>query len=106
MKKIVFLVIALCATMTTSTVKAQQTPDKEKQEEVRGSKYYETELADLPQNVQEAIVSAYPNSRIDEVYVSSIAYAKYKVVLLTQSREKRMVYFDDKGVVLNEHKTF
>ena len=38
MKKIVFLVIAVFATMATSTVKAQQVTDKEKQEEIRGSK--------------------------------------------------------------------
>lgn len=106
MKKIVFLVIAVFATMATSTVKAQQVTDKEKQEEIRGSKYYQIELGDLPQNVKDAISTSYPNCRIDEVYVSNIAYAKYKVVLLTQDRKKQMVYFDDKGVVLNEHKTF
>lgn len=105
MKKIVFMVIVALSTLATSTLNAQTT-DEKNGKEVKSGRYNEVELSDLTQNIAEAIYSTYPNCRIDDVFVSPIAYAKYKVVLLTQDRKQLMVYMDDKGVVLNEHKTF
>lgn len=100
------MVIVALSTWTTSALQAQLVADKGEQAEVQTSKYYEIKPSDLTQNILEAINNTYTNCRIDAVFVSNVAYAKYKVVLLTQDRRKLMVYLDDKGVVLNEHKTF
>lgn len=76
------------------------------QTEKSAVKYDAIDPSQLPGQITEAIYNAYNNCRIDEVYVSNTAFAKYKVKLLTQERKALMVYMDDRGVVVNAYKTY
>lgn len=69
----------MLSSLAAPALQAEQMVNIDDQKKTEASKYYEIELSDLTQNIIEAINNTYNNCRIDAVYVSNVAYAKYKV---------------------------
>ncbi len=107
MKKIVLMAVIAMYAVCTSQIQAQNTVDNDKTEVKNQDKFYEIDTAEIPQILQEGISKAYPDCRINSVYVSNNStYVKYKVVLETREGKDIKVYFDDKGIVVKEHSYF
>jgi len=106
MKKIVLMaVIAMCAVFTSQS-QAQNAPDNKTQVE-KQDKFYEIDVTNIPQILQEGVNNVHQDCLIKSVYVSNNStYVKYKVILVTREGKEMKVYFDDKGAVVKEHSYF
>lgn len=104
MKKIVLMAaIAMCAAFT-SQIQAQATPPNDNELVKEEDKFYEIDITNMPQLLQDGINKNYQDCLIEKVYVSNNStYIKYKVILKTREQKEIKVYFDDKGVVIKEH---
>lgn len=107
MKKIVLMAaIAMCAAFT-SQIQAQATPPNDNELVKEEDKFYEIDITNIPQLLQDGINKNYQDCLIENVYVSNNStYVKYKVILKTREQKEMKVYFDDKGAVIKEHRYF
>lgn len=107
MKKIVLMAaIAMCAAFT-SQIQAQTTPGNDNGLVKEEDKFYEIDITNIPQLLQDGINKSYQDCLVENVYVSNNStYVKYKVILKTREQKELKVYFDDKGAVIKEHRYF
>ncbi|MFR2616723.1 hypothetical protein [Parabacteroides goldsteinii] len=107
MKKIVLMaVIAMCAVFTSQS-QAQNILSNDKTQVEKQDKFYEIDVTNIPQILQEGVNNVHQDSLIKSVYVSNNStYVKYKVILVTREGKEMKVYFDDKGAVVKEHSYF
>ncbi|WP_303019502.1 hypothetical protein [Parabacteroides goldsteinii] len=107
MKKIVLMaVIAMCAVFTSQS-QAQNILSNDKTQVEKQDKFYEINVTNIPQILQEGVNNVHQDCLIKSVYVSNNStYVKYKVILVTREGKEMKVYFDDKGAVVKEHSYF
>ena len=106
MKKIILMAMIAISAACTSEIQAQNTQGNDAQTE-NTDKFYEIDIAEIPQILQEGVNKAYQDCLIKSVYVSNNStFVKYKVVLMTREQKGLKVYFDDKGNVVKEHGYF
>lgn len=106
MKKIILMAMIAVSAVCTSQIQAQNTPGNDAQTE-NTDKFYEIDITEIPQILQEGVNKAYQDCLIKSVYVSNNStFVKYKVVLMTREQKEMKVYFDDKGNVVKEHGYF
>ena len=106
MKKIILMAMIAISAACTSEIQTQNTPGNDAQTE-NTDKFYEIDIAEIPQILQEGVNKAYQDCLIKSVYVSNNStFVKYKVVLMTREQKGLKVYFDDKGNVVKEHGYF
>ena len=88
MKKIILMTAIAMCTAFTSQLQAQNAPDNKTQVE-KQDKFYEIDVTNIPQILQEGVNNVYQDCLIKSVYVSNNStYVKYKVIL-SDTRRKR-----------------
>lgn len=107
MKKIVLMAMIATSAAFMSQIQAQNTQGNDTMQTEKTDKFYEIDITEIPQILQEGVNKAYQDCLIKSVYVSNNStYVKYKVVLMTREQKELKVYFDDKGIVVKEHGYF
>lgn len=107
MKKIVLMAMIATSAAFMSQTQARNTSDNVVMQAEKADKFYEIDITEIPQILQEGVNKVYQDCLIKSVYVSNNStYVKYKVVLLTREQKELKVYFDDKGNVVKEHGYF
>lgn len=107
MKKIVLMAMIATSAAFMSQTQARNTSDNVVMQTEKADKFYEIDITEIPQILQEGVNKVYQDCLIKSVYVSNNStYVKYKVVLLTREQKELKVYFDDKGNVVKEHGYF
>ena len=107
MQKIILMTAIAMCTAFTSQLQAQNAPDNNKTQVEKQDKFYEIDVTNIPQILQEGVNNVHQDCLIKSVYVSNNStYVKYKVILVTREGKEMKVYFDDKGAVVKEHSYF
>ena len=112
MKKIILMAMIAISAVCTSQIQARNASGNNAQTE-NTDKFYEIDITEIPQILQEGVNKAYQDCLIKSVYVSNNStFVKYKVVLMTREQKEMKVYLfdeftrDDKGNVVKEHSYF
>ena len=106
MKKIILMAMIAISAVCTSQIQAQSTSGNDTQTKST-DKFYEIDITEIPQILQEGVNKTYQDCLIKSIYVSNNStFVKYKVVLMTREQKETKVYFDDKGNVVKEHGYF